>query len=889
MSSLLYRLARWCAAHAWRVVAAWLVVLGLVGGLAATIGEPLSNRVSIPGTSFERVLEQLGREIPEAAGGFGSVVLESRDGAFTEEQRQAVEGVLDTWEGVPHVTGVVNPFEAQEQLDASAEQLRSARATLEDGQAQLDAGRTQLLQAEGRLAGGQALLAQLAAANPDDPAVPALREQVEAGRAKLEAGRTDLAEAEADLAAGRARYQDGVAVGRATEGTRLVSEGGRYAIAQVRFDENAQSVPPADRALIPARGNTALAAAGVVAHYSVEITQETVLIGPGEVLGLTVAVLVLVVVLGSLVAAGLPLLVALLGVGVGLGGAIAFTSVVELNTTTPALALMLGLAVGIDYALFIVNRHRGAILHGMDLRESIARSVATAGSAVVFAGATVVIALGALVLSGIPILAEMGLVAAATVAVTVLVAVTVSPAVLRLMGTRVVSRRAWRSAGFASPGDPATRTVVGGDREEEHGGWYVRLVTRRPWLTVVGIVAVLGAAAIPVASIELGLPDGGSEATGSSAHTAYTTIASEFGPGVNGAVVAMATLPEQAAARTDAEVLHDQARIATALKDVEGVRSVVPFGVSADKGTLAFQVVPTTGPADPATAETVHAIAFGAETLDRHSATDTGLTGQTVANIEISERLAGALAPYLLVVVGLSLVILMLVFRSLVVPVVATGGFLLTVGAAFGATVAVHQWGWFGGVLGVTQPGPLLSFMPIILIGVLFGLAMDYQMFLVSGMHEARAHGEDSRAAVRTGFVRGAKVVTAAAVIMTSVFLGFAFSHLAMVRPIGFGLAVGVLVDAVLVRMTLTPALMHLLGDRAWYLPRWLDRLLPDLDVEGVRLAERLRSGALGAGASREADETDVGGPAGSGPARDSSPGSSAAQTASHPEETAPV
>jgi len=512
---------------------------------------------------------------------------------------------------------------------------------------------------------------------------------------------------------------------------------------------------------------------------------------------------------------------------------------------------MLGLAVGIDYALFIVNRHRGNILRGEDLHESIARSVATAGSAVVFAGTTVVIALAALVLSGISILAQMGLVAAATVAVTVVVAVTVSPAVLALMKHRVVSGRGWRAAGFAVPGDPASRPRTSEDREEEHGGWYVGLVTRHPWLTVLAVVGVLGAAAIPVSQIQLGLPDGGSEATGTSAHTAYTTIADEFGPGVNGPIIAVATLPEQAAARVDADVLDAQARIATDLMDVEGVSSVLPFGVSADNNTLAFQVVPTTGPADPATVETVQAIHFSADTYARHTGTDIGLTGQTIANIEISERLAAALPAYLLVVVGLSLVILMLVFRSVVVPIVATAGFLLSVGAAFGLTVAVHQWGWLGGVLGVNQPGPLLSFMPIILIGVLFGLAMDYQMFLVSGMHEARSHGEDSRTAVRTGFVHGAKVVTAAAIIMTSVFLGFAFSHLVMVRAIGFGLAVGVLIDAVLVRMTLTPAVMHLLGDRAWYIPRWLDRLLPDLDVEGVRLAERLESGALGTGRTR--------------------------------------
>ncbi len=537
----------------------------------------------------------------------------------------------------------------------------------------------------------------------------------------------------------------------------------------------------------------------------------------------------------------------------------ALTSVVELNNTTPALALMLGLAVGIDYALFIVNRHRANLLHGVPLLESIARSVATAGSAVVFAGTTVVIALAALVLSGIPILAEMGVVAAATVAVAVLVAVTISPAVLRLMGTRVISRRAWRAAGYETPGDLSEGARHAHDADEEHGAWFVRLVTRAPWLTVLGVVVLLGTIAIPAASMRLGLPDGGSEPTGSSAYTAYSTIADEFGPGMNGPVVAVAELPDADSPRTDAEVLSQQAQVVRVLSSVDGVESVVPFGVSDDTNTLAFQVVPTTGPADAATRQTLAGIETAAGVLERHSGIEVGLTGQTVANIEISDRLAAALPTYLLVVVGLSVLILMVVFRSLVVPVVATGGFLLTVGAAFGATTAVHQWGWLGSFFGVTQPGPLLSFMPIILIGVLFGLAMDYQMFLVSGMHEARAHGEDSRTAVRTGFVHGAKVVTAAAIIMTSVFLGFAYSHLVMVRPIGFGLAVGVLVDAVVVRMTLTPAVMHLLGDRAWYLPRWLGRVLPDLDIEGLELSRRLEAGHLGTETGEPADREPVG------------------------------
>jgi RND superfamily putative drug exporter len=860
MSTYLYRLGRWAATHAWRTLAVWVVLLGLVGTLAATIGRPLTSQVSIPGTGFEKVLAQLGEEIPAAAGGFGRVVLTTDDGEpFTDAQKQAVREAFAQWEQVPHVERVVDPFDAADQLAASADQLDQARSQLDEAGAKVASGRDQLNQARAQLEAGEAYLAQLKQDNPDDPSIPALEEQLATGRQQLEQGEKDLADGEAQYAAGQQQYRDGATVADASSGVRLVSEDGGTAVVQVQFDENAQSVPTEDRNLIPEKGDPILEAAGVTPSYSVEITQQLEFIGPGEILGLVVALLVLVLVLGSLIAAGLPLLVALLGVGVGLGGAMALTSVVELNNTTPALALMLGLAVGIDYALFIVNRHRANLLHGVPLLDSIARSVATAGSAVVFAGTTVVIALAALVLSGIPILAEMGVVAAATVAVAVLVAVTVSPAVLRLMGTRVISRRAWHAAGFTTPGDVREGARHAHDADEEHGGWFVRLVTRAPWLTVLGVVVLLGVVAVPAASMRLGLPDGGSEPTGSSAYTAYSTIADEFGPGMNGPVVAVAELPDAASPRTDAEVLHQQAEVVRVLARVDGVESVVPFGVSDDTNTLAFQVVPTTGPADAETRQTLDGIQTAAGVLERHSGIEVGLTGQTVANIEISDRLAAALPTYLLVVVGLSVLILMVVFRSVVVPLVATGGFLLTVGAAFGATTAVHQWGWLGSFFGVTQPGPLLSFMPIILIGVLFGLAMDYQMFLVSGMHEARAHGEDSRTAVRTGFVHGAKVVTAAAIIMTSVFLGFAFSHLVMVRPIGFGLAVGVLIDAIVVRMTLTPAVMHLLGDRAWYLPRWLDRLLPDLDIEGLELSRRLEAGDLGSEPSVPADREPVG------------------------------
>ena len=601
MSTALYRLGRWCATHARRVLVLWLVLLVGVGVLAGTIGKPLGNGFTIPGADFETVRQELGEQIPEASGGFGTVVLSS-DTAFTPAQRAAVEEVFDAWGEVPHVTRVINPFEAQDEIDGSQTRLAEARAQLEAGQQGIDAGRAELTAGEQQLAGGEAILAQLEATTPDDPSIPGLRAQLAQGREQLEAGRADLEKGVAELAAGKAAYDDGAAISRATEGTRLVSEDGRYAVAQVQFDTDAQGVPVEDRAMIPDTAADALEAAGVTADYSVEITQDTALVGPGEIIGLTVALLVLVAVLGSLIAAGLPLLVALLGVGVGLGGAIAFTAVTELNQMTPALALMLGLAVGIDYALFIVTRHRASLLHGQGLVESIARAVGTAGSAVVFAGLTVVIALAALVLSGLPILAEMGLVAAFTVAVTVLVAVTVSPALLRLMGTRVISRRGWRAAGFATPGDPTSRVVPDDDRDEEHGGWYVRLVTMRPWLTVLAVVGVLGVLAIPATQIQLGLPDGGREPTGTTAHTTYTTVGEQFGPGINGPIVAVTTLPEDQRPTDEAELVNAQATIATRLKEIEGVRSVVPFGVSPDRATLAFQVVPTTGPADPATA-----------------------------------------------------------------------------------------------------------------------------------------------------------------------------------------------------------------------------------------------------------------------------------------------
>lgn len=833
MAQLLYRLGRWCADQAGRVVAIWLALLLAVGGAAATFGTPMTSKFSLPGSDFQRVLEQLGTEIPELSGGFGTVVFESKSGSFTKEQQAAIASVRKAWEGVEGVTGVTDPFATQRELDAGRTTLADSFAQLTKGGEQLSAGRTELDTAQFQVAQGEGLIASLVAKDPNDPTLPALRKQVADGKAELAAGEAKWSAAKTELDQGWQAYNLGKAQVDAMGGLRFVSADNRFAIAQVQFDQDINSVPYDVRAEIPELGST-LAAAGVSANYSAELVMDQSLVGPGEIIGLSIAMIVLVIMLGTLIAAGLPIGGALLGVAVGLAGAVAASHFFDMHQMTPALALMLGLAVGIDYALFIVNRHRAMYLHGMPLRESIARAVGTAGSAVTFAGMTVVIALAALTLSGIPLLAQMGLVAAATVAVAVLVAITMTPALLRLIGPKVASRRLWRANGYAEPARVETRTPPAAEEEEEHGGWYVRLATRRPGLTIAGVVALVGVLAVPAASLRLGLPDGSSEARGSTAYTTYNQVADHFGAGLNGPILAVATL--DATNPTKAEADSVAQRLTIAIADSAGVDGVVVAGTSPDHRTIALQIIPTSGPADEATQTTVHSLRDRAPYWGQMTDSTVGFTGQTVANIEISEQLAAALPGYLIAVVGLSLVILLLVFRSWIVPIVATAGFLLSVAAAFGVTVAVYQWGWLSDIFGVSTPGPILSFMPIILIGVLFGLAMDYQMFLVTGMREAWAHGESAQRAVRSGFMHGAKVVTAAAIIMASVFGGFVFSHMTMIRPIGLGLAVGVLVDAWLVRMTLTPAIMHLLGERAWHLPAWLDRLLPNVDVEGANL-----------------------------------------------------
>lgn len=772
----------------------------------------------------------------------------------------------------------------QAKLTAGARQLAGKQAELTRGQRALDAGRAriergaaQLAAGQRRLDAGQARLAQgRAQLDAGAQQVAAKRSKLADGTAQLEAGRAQIADARRQLAQGRIKLAEArtkldegaVELTRGERrlalvtGLRTVNSAGTAAVATISFDTSSNAVPPQTLEAITAE-TAILADAGVDVDYSSDFSGGTSgLVGPGEIIGLVVAGIVLLVMLGSLVAAGLPLLTALVGVGVGLLGTVTLTHWVTMSDVTPMLALMLGLAVGIDYALFLVNRHREQLAEGLELEESIGRATGTAGSAVTVAGLTVVVALAALTFSGIPFLGTMGLAAAATVAIAVIVSLTLTPALLRLIGHRVLSRgsrRAIRARLEATQAatraedaleeaelgdDVAAKAQATAARRADRGAGWGGLVTRHPVITLVASVLVLGTLAVPAASLRLGLPDGGSEPGDSTAYRTYSTVAREFGEGQNAAVLAVARVEtSKAATLTEGSQTDLQLAVAEKLRAIPGVEYVVPAGASDDRTRQLFQIVPTTGPNDPETTTLVHDLrerraaivaATGIESL--------GLAGATVANIDMSELLAAALPTYLAIVVGISLLLLLLVFRSLLVPLLATAGFLLSIAASFGAVVAVYQWGWLGPLFGVDHPGSILSFLPTLAIGIVFGLAMDYQMFLVSGMREAWAHGHHARAAVRSGFSLGARVVTAAALIMTAVFGSFVSSHMTMIRPIGFALAAGVLFDAFVVRMTMMPAVMHLLGERAWYLPAWLDRILPQLDVEGTRLLEHLRA-----------------------------------------------
>lgn len=641
----------------------------------------------------------------------------------------------------------------------------------------------------------------------------------------------------ADVVAGTSTL-DGVTAVIDPATAKTFSEDGRIAFAQVNFAGDVSTVPETSQ-----RAITELAEDNATGGLRIEVggaaAKQTPSIGSTEGLGVIVALVVLLVTFGSIVAAGLPMLTALIGLGVGMGGILAVSGWVEMSSTAPILALMLGLAVGIDYALFIVSKHRKQVAAGMDLDESIGRATGTAGSAVVFAGLTVVIALAGLSVVGIPFLTIMGLAAAGTVAVAVLIAVTLLPALLGFAGDRILPRKQRAAAARLRETGVSVESVAhqsDDDAPDAGSGRWIRFVTRRPATVLVAGILALAAIALPTLSLHLSLPDDGTASADDSKRKAYDLLADGFGPGFNGPLVVTVSPSDPAAIQASVGT------VAAKLSTLDNVKLAIPAGAAEDGSLGVVQVIPATGPSDERTETLVHDIRDIAGDLGTSVGADIAVTGQTAMVIDISEKLAAALPVYLLLVVGLALILLLLVFRSIVVPIKAALGFLLTVGVSFGAVVAVYQWGWLGFLFGVDTPAPIISFLPILLTGVLFGLAMDYEVFLVAGMRESYVHGGDAKRGVVQGFNLGVRVVTAAAIIMTSVFAGFILAPDAIIASIGFALGVGVLVDAFVVRMTLVPAVMTLLGRSAWYLPKWLDRVLPNVDVEGDQLLKKLEA-----------------------------------------------
>ncbi|MDL2078460.1 MMPL family transporter [Streptomyces sp. GXMU-J15] len=711
MASRLYTWARWAVRRRGLVVAVWLLLLAVVGGLGVTLHGRASTEFTVPGIESQQAQDLLEKEFPEAAGGVVRVVLAAPEGGdlTAPDTSAAVAASLREAAGVDGVVNVPDPLK-----------------------------------------------------------------------------------------------------------DRTVSPDRRIGYADVVFREQASDVPEESKDALSRAMDKARDAGIQVEFGGSAMEPKTEVGGPAEVVGVVVAFVVLALALGSLVAAGLPLLTALVGVVIGVLGVQFVSRYVEMTNTATVLALMIGLAVGIDYALFIISRHREQLADpDRDVADSIARAVATAGGAVVFAGATVIIALAALAVTGIPFLTVMGVAAAVTVLLAVLVAVSLVPAALALLGERL-------------------RPRAPGTERKAPGAWglaWGRAVTRKPLLVLLAGVVGLLALALPARDLRLGLPSNASQPTSSTQHKSYDLLTEGFGPGFNATLTAVVDLDGVPAADRTTTVGELRADLA----GDRGVTVAAPPVTNSDGSLAVIAVVPKTGPDAQATTDLVHRLRDHAPAVAEAGGT-LYIAGQTAAAIDVSGKLSDAMPLFVALIVVLALILLTIAFRSLLVPLKAALGFLLSVAASLGATVWVFQDGHLMDLLEIPSAGPVTSFLPVLLIGVLFGLAMDYEVFLVSRMREHHEHTGDAAGAVIRGVASSGRVVSAAALIMVAVFGGFVFNHDPIIKSIGFALAFGVLVDAFVVRMTLVPAAMALLGRHAWWLPRWLDRVTPDVDIEGAKL-----------------------------------------------------
>ncbi|MEW1737890.1 MMPL family transporter [Nocardia beijingensis] len=619
---------------------------------------------------------------------------------------------------------------------------------------------------------------------------------------------------------------------------RTISPDQRVALGNVQFsvtagDVSQDTLEAVSRVAAPARqaGLQVEFAGAVYPGFTAEIPHTP------EALGVAAALVILLITFGAVVAAGLPIVTALVGVGIGLTGILGVAALVDVPSAATSLALMLGLSCGIDYALFILSRHRNQMMRAMAAAESIPLAVGTAGSSVVFAAVTVIIALCGLTVANIPFLTVMGLTAAGAVLVAMLVALTLLPALLGFAGGLV--------AKFISPplhpgkAEEVAR-IAAYEPERTCGHAWGRFVTKFRVPVLISGVAVLVVLAVPAARMDLGLPSGASQSESSTAHKAYELVSSSFGAGFNGPLLVVADI-SHATAQDATQTLISR------LQQELDVAVVQP--AASGNGLALIQVVPNAGPAETSTTDLVNRLRDDRAAIENGTGATYLVGGTTAANIDTSERLAQALPIFLVVVVGLALVLLTIAFRTVLVPLSSIVGFILSVFASLGIQVVVFQWGWGAGLLHVTT-AQTLSFLPIITLAIIFGLSSDYQIFVVSRIKEEHSRTADAVSSVHNGVAHSARVVTAAALIMFAVFVAFATTDSPIVKPLAFTLAVGVLLDAFIVRLTLIPAVMAIIGNRMWYHPRWFARYVPDLDIEGVELERRF-----------ELDETEDGEP----------------------------
>ncbi|MDO4911037.1 MAG: MMPL family transporter [Corynebacterium sp.] len=791
MAKLLYRLGKWCYHYKWVVIALWALVLLTVGTLAGTVQKGFSDSVSIPGTESQAAVETLMEQFPDARNPLYSTgvtfVFKAPEGHTLDEYTEQIDAVIDYLNA--HVTRITdterygNPVTYNDEFLEMVIEQETALG-IPEAMAEADAANLSMLSEDGRIG--------FFTFNIDVPTASELTEE------------------------DRQQFYDAMGAVGDTD-------------MQVEIMGQSTDDP-------------------------IEIE------GRSEIIGLVVAFIVLLLTFGSVVAAGLPLLTAILGVGLGSFAILIGTHFVDLNNITPVLSVMIGLAVGIDYALFIISRYKAEYTH--DSREEAAGlAVGTAGSAVVFAGLTVVIALAALATAGIPFLTYMGAAAAFTVAISVVVALTLVPALLGVFGRYAFGINIFR---WRRP-KPGLSTLS--ER-------WVRLVHRHPGSVFAAVVFVLGALTLPIVELELALPSDKTSSESMTQRRAADILEEGFGAGINAPFLlvldahnvnedspalqpyidAQVTEESTAEERTKAAQTASFLYTVQVLNAVSDVKHAQLLSVNSDSTAAQIYLTPTSGPQEAVTAQILEGLRVLEGQIEDSTGISIGITGLTPIQQDVTAKLENAMPIYLAIIVGLAIVLLLLVFRSIMVPIVAGLGFLLSVGAAFGTTVLFWQKGLWGFV---DAPGPLISFMPIFLIGVTFGLAMDYQVFLVSRMRERYVsytqHAPGKRIPVGKneynlveksiieGFALGSRVVAGAAIIMISVFAAFIDQSIAFIQIFGFALGAGVLFDAFFIRMSLVPATLFLLGRSTWWIPKWLDKLLPHVDVEGEGLVAMVK------------------------------------------------